>query len=216
MGRCTGVFGKSGYLDIVGRNLYALGKAYGRRNRTGRNAVLHLRQRGGAVRVRQRRRVGRRSRWPTRSTGSSTRPGDNAILLFHALTGSHHAAGYNPSVPGTGGRWTEEMHVGWWDSFIGPGRSRQHRQVRGRLRQLGGALLRVHRACQHRPRDRRALRTVLPAVSVGDTVRAHFRLLDHLGVKRLHAVVGGSVGGHDVPGGRHPLPRPTGCASWSP
>ena len=32
-------------------------------------------------------------------------------------------------------------------------------------------------------------------VSVGDTVRAHFRLLDHLGVDRLHAVVGGSVGG---------------------
>ncbi len=32
----------------------------------------------------------------------------NAVLLFHALSGSQHAAGYNPSVPGTGERWTEE------------------------------------------------------------------------------------------------------------
>ncbi|MFM8458692.1 MAG: homoserine O-acetyltransferase, partial [Chthoniobacterales bacterium] len=47
----------------------------------------------------------------------------NAILLFHALSGSQHAAGTNKAVPGTDHRWTEEMHAGWWDGFIGPGRA---------------------------------------------------------------------------------------------
>lgn len=47
----------------------------------------------------------------------------NVILLFHAMTGSQHAAGLNREVPGVNGRWTEELHEGWWDAFIGPGRA---------------------------------------------------------------------------------------------
>jgi homoserine O-acetyltransferase len=45
---------------------------------------------------------------------------DNAILLFHALSGSHHVAGFTESVPGVGERWTSECQVGWWDDFVGP------------------------------------------------------------------------------------------------
>src|SRR5690606_14454899 len=48
---------------------------------------------------------------------------DNAILLFHALSGNQHAAGYNPAIPEVGDRWTEECHHGWWDDFIGPGKA---------------------------------------------------------------------------------------------
>ena len=44
---------------------------------------------------------------------------DNAILLFHALTGSQHAAGKNPSVEGLEVTWNEECQTGWWDGFIG-------------------------------------------------------------------------------------------------
>ena len=47
----------------------------------------------------------------------------NAVVLFHALSGSQHAAGSNSDVPGLDGRWTEELHTGWWDGFIGPGRA---------------------------------------------------------------------------------------------
>lgn len=47
----------------------------------------------------------------------------NAILLFHALSGSQHAAGYNADVPGLEGRWTEDVKHGWWDLFIGPGKA---------------------------------------------------------------------------------------------
>ncbi|MGW8321491.1 MAG: homoserine O-acetyltransferase MetX, partial [Thermodesulfobacteriota bacterium] len=48
---------------------------------------------------------------------------ENAILLFHALSGSQNAAGYNPSVKGVEGLWTEECRVGWWNEFIGPGKA---------------------------------------------------------------------------------------------
>ena len=48
---------------------------------------------------------------------------DNAVLVFHALSGSQHAAGFNPSVRGVEALWTEECRVGWWDDFIGPGKA---------------------------------------------------------------------------------------------
>ena len=49
--------------------------------------------------------------------------GSNAVLLFHAMTGSQHAAGANHDVPGLDGRWVDELHEGWWDGFIGPGKA---------------------------------------------------------------------------------------------
>ena len=47
----------------------------------------------------------------------------NAILLSHALSGSHHASGYNPSLPDAGELWKEELYHGWWEDFIGPGKA---------------------------------------------------------------------------------------------
>src|SRR5271157_2467124 len=47
----------------------------------------------------------------------------NVILLFHAMTGSQHAAGINTTIPGLDGRWTEEVHEGWWNGFIGPNKA---------------------------------------------------------------------------------------------
>ena len=54
--------------------------------------------------------------------GTLTPNKDNAILLFHALSGSQHAYGYNPEVPGIGSLWKPENHEGWWNSIIGPGK----------------------------------------------------------------------------------------------
>jgi homoserine O-acetyltransferase len=45
---------------------------------------------------------------------------DNLVLVFHALTGSQHAAGFTESVEGVG-RWSEENQTGWWEGFVGPG-----------------------------------------------------------------------------------------------
>ena len=48
----------------------------------------------------------------------------NAILLFHAITGSQHAAGFNATGPqGLRVTWNEECRLGWWSAFIGPGKA---------------------------------------------------------------------------------------------
>ena len=49
---------------------------------------------------------------------------DNAILVFHALSGSQHAAGFRESLSGSVDRlWTFECKIGWWDKFIGKNNS---------------------------------------------------------------------------------------------
>ena len=120
---------------------------------------------------------------------------DNVILLFHALTGGHHAAGVNTNVPGTDGRWTEEMHIGWWDDFIGPGRALNTDKFAIICANWLGHCYGTTGPASINPVTQKPYGGSFPRVTVGDTVRAHFQLLDSLGIDKLHAVVGGSVGG---------------------
>ena len=120
---------------------------------------------------------------------------DNVILLFHALTGGHHAAGYNPEIPRVGTRWTEEMHTGWWDDFIGSGRALNTDKFAVVCANWLGHCYGSTGPASINPVTEKPYGGSFPRVSVGDTVRAHFRLIDELGIDRLHAVVGGSVGG---------------------
>ncbi len=127
--------------------------------------------------------------------GKLNEAGDNAILLFHALTGSHHAAGYNPSIEGVGSLWTEEMHVGWWEDFIGPSRALNTDKFAVICVNYVG-----HCYGSTGPRDIDPSTGVpyggsFPEVSVGDIVNSQLALLDHLGIGRLHAAIGGSTGG---------------------
>ena len=55
--------------------------------------------------------------------GTLNADGSNAILLFHALSGSQHACGFNAAVPGVGARWNRACQSGWWEAFIGPGKA---------------------------------------------------------------------------------------------
>ena len=120
---------------------------------------------------------------------------DNAVLVFHALTGSQHAAGWNPQVPGVGDRWTEECKPGWWDAFVGPGRALDtDRFAVICVNYLGGCYGSTGPSSLD-PVGGRPYGSAFPAVSFHDIVDTQVRLLDHLGIDRLHAVVGGSVGG---------------------
>lgn len=119
----------------------------------------------------------------------------NAILLFHAMTGSQHAAGINKSVPDTGGRWTEELHTGWWDEFIGPGKALDTRRffvvcanyLGGCYGSTGPASINPETDCEWGPS--------FPVLRLCDIVDSQIRLVDHLGIGKLHAVIGASIGG---------------------
>src|SRR5688572_20429027 len=108
----------------------------------------------------------------------------NAILVFHALTGDQHAASPHPK---TG-------KPGWWARMVGPGRpidtDRFHvicaNIVGGCMGSTGPASL----ATDGKPYAMR-----FPVITIRDMVRAQVALLDALGIARLHAVVGGSMGG---------------------
>ncbi|MCB1068980.1 MAG: homoserine O-acetyltransferase [Verrucomicrobia bacterium] len=120
---------------------------------------------------------------------------DNAILLFHALSGSQHAAGYNPAIEGVGNLWTEEMHTGWWDAFIGPGRALDtNRYCILCVNYIGGCYGSSGPVSIH-PDTGKPFGREFPTVMIGDIVDSQMRLLDHLGIQTLHAVVGGSLGG---------------------
>lgn len=127
--------------------------------------------------------------------GELSPSGDNAILLFHALSGSQHAAGSNRQVAGVAERWTAECHEGWWDSFIGPGRALDtDRFFVICANYLGGCYGSTGPSSPH-PTDGKPYGSRFPRVSLSDIVRSQLALLDHLGVGRLHAAVGSSVGG---------------------
>lgn len=119
----------------------------------------------------------------------------NAIFLFHALSGSHHACGLNPAIESVGDLWQPEMHEGWWESMIGPGKAIDtERYFVVCANYLGGCYGSTGPASLN-PKSGVPWGASFPAVSAADQVEVFSKLLDHFEIGSLHAVVGPSVGG---------------------
>ncbi|MEL7333183.1 MAG: homoserine O-acetyltransferase, partial [Cyanobacteria bacterium J06560_2] len=119
----------------------------------------------------------------------------NAILLFHALTGSQHAAGINESVPEADPFWKRECVLGWWDDFIGPGKALDtERYFVVCVNYLGGCYGSTGPSSTN-PATGRPYGSAFPPVTAWDVVRSQLTLLDHLGIHCLHAAIGASLGG---------------------
>jgi homoserine O-acetyltransferase len=120
---------------------------------------------------------------------------DNAILLYHALSGSHHAAGYNPLIPDAENLWQPEMHYGWWEEMIGPGKALDtNRFFIICANYLGGCYGSTGPGSIH-PDTGKPWGSAFPHVTAADQVKASALLLDTMGIDVLHAVIGPSVGG---------------------
>jgi homoserine O-acetyltransferase len=118
---------------------------------------------------------------------------DNLILVFHALTGSQHAAGFTESVAGVE-RWSEENQTGWWEGFVGPGMAFDtDRYAVLCVNYLGGCYGTTGPASIDEETGRR-FGPAFPAVALADIVDSQLALLDHLGVTKVRAAVGASVG----------------------
>ena len=113
---------------------------------------------------------------------------DNAVFICHALTGDAHAAGHHgdPSRPG------------WWDNLIGPGRAVDTDRCFVVSPNLLGGCQGTTGPSSTDPATGRAYGMGFPLLSMSDLVTVHRRLLDHLGIERLHAAVGGSLGGMQI------------------
>ncbi len=128
--------------------------------------------------------------------GELNKTKDNAILLFHALTGSQHAAGFNPQVPGAGALWNEECQTGWWDEFIGPGKAIDTDRFFIICANYVGGCYGSTGPSSNNPRTNKPYGGSFPHIQFSDIVDSQIPLLDHFGIDKLHAVVGASLGGN--------------------
>lgn len=127
--------------------------------------------------------------------GSLSPAKDNAILLFHALSGSQHAAGYNSSVPGIGCIWNDECYSGWWNGFIGPGKALDTRKFFIVCANYLGGCYGSTGPRSSDPATGKPYGSSFPWITANDIVDSQARLLNHLGIEQLHAVIGSSLGG---------------------
>ncbi len=109
---------------------------------------------------------------------------DNAILVIHALTGDAHAASHH-----------DKDEPGWFEGMIGPGRALDTNRFFVICTNLLGGCSGSTGPRSINPKTGRRYNLQFPSLTVRDLVRAQARLIDKLRVRKLHAVVGGSLGG---------------------
>ena len=129
---------------------------------------------------------------------------DNVILVCHALSGDAHAAGY-ATVPLTestrDGFRAEERDagggkgLGWWDGMIGPGKAFDTDRFYVVSSNLLGGCRGTTGPSSKNPITGRPYGADFPVITVADMVRTERALLHQLGITRLAAVAGGSLGG---------------------
>ncbi|MCX6389578.1 MAG: homoserine O-acetyltransferase [Solirubrobacterales bacterium] len=109
----------------------------------------------------------------------------NAVFICHALTADAHAAGHHG----------DPERRGWWDNLIGPGRPVDTDRCFVVVPNLLGGCQGTTGPSSIDPATGQPYGLRFPALSVRDLVTVHRRLLEHLGIERPMAVVGGSLGG---------------------
>src|SRR6187401_320955 len=138
------------------------------------------------------------------SYGTLSPERDNVILVCHALSGDAHAAGISQTSTDESTRdgfaaeerdGTAAKGLGWWDGMIGPGKAfdTDHFFVVS-TNLLGGCRGTTGPSSIH-PATGRPYGSDFPVITVADMVRTERAFLDELGIDRLAAVAGGSLGG---------------------
>jgi homoserine O-acetyltransferase len=113
----------------------------------------------------------------------------NVVLILHALSGDSHAAGYYQE---------EDEKPGWWDIMVGPGKGIDTRKYFVICSNIIGSCMGSTGPCSTNPKNIQPYALDFPVVTIGDMVAAQKKLMDHLGIKKILCVVGGSIGGMQV------------------
>jgi homoserine O-acetyltransferase len=109
----------------------------------------------------------------------------NAILILHAFSGDAHAAGISP----------ESGKPGWWDNMIGPGKAFDTGKYFIICSNVLGGCQGTTGPSSVNPQTGCPFGLAFPVITIGDMVRAQMKLVEFLGIERLLAVAGGSMGG---------------------
>ncbi|NBX03432.1 MAG: homoserine O-acetyltransferase [Alphaproteobacteria bacterium] len=112
----------------------------------------------------------------------------NAILVCHALTADQYVAGTHP-VTGK---------PGWWNEMVGPGKPIDTDRFFVICSNVLGGCMGSFGPKEINPITNKPYGLSFPFITVGDMVRAQALLLDHFGIERLFAAIGGSMGGMQV------------------
>src|SRR5215467_6364250 len=129
---------------------------------------------------------------------------DNVILVCHALSGDAHAAGFAKTPPEESTRdgfgaedrvGAARKGLGWWDGMIGPGKAFDTNHFFVVSTNLLGGCRGTTGPSSPDPATGRPYGPDFPVITVADMVRTERAFLDALGIERLAAVTGGSLGG---------------------
>ena len=111
---------------------------------------------------------------------------DNAILIVHALSGDAHVAGYHTP---------QDKRPGWWDFMVGAGKAIDTERYFIVCANILGGCSGSSGPSSINPKTGRPYGILFPMVTIKDMVVSQRLLLKHLGIERLLAVIGGSMGG---------------------
>jgi homoserine O-acetyltransferase len=117
--------------------------------------------------------------------GQPNKDKTNAVLVEHAFSGDAHAAGLS----------LEDGSVGWWNDIIGPQKALDTEKYFVICSNIIGGCKGSTGPSSINPKTSRPYALDFPTVTVADMVAAQKRLIDHLGIKKLLCVIGGSMGG---------------------
>src|SRR5689334_19741426 len=129
---------------------------------------------------------------------------DNVILVCHALSGDAHAAGFAKTPPAESTRdgfaaedrdGVAGKGLGWWDGMIGPGKAFDTDRYFVVSTNLLGGCRGTTGPSSISPATGKPYGSDFPVITVADMVRTERAFLDQLGIERLAAVAGGSLGG---------------------
>ncbi|GAA2719163.1 homoserine O-acetyltransferase MetX [Actinocorallia aurantiaca] len=129
---------------------------------------------------------------------------DNVILVCHALSGDAHAAGVAKTPPAESARdgfgaaerdGTSAKGLGWWDGMVGPGKAFDTDRFFVVATNILGGCGGTTGPSSTDPATGRPYGPDFPVITVADMVRVERAFLDALGIERLAAVAGGSLGG---------------------
>jgi len=120
--------------------------------------------------------------------GNLNKKKSNAILILHALTGDAHAAGIHKT----------EKRLGWWNGMIGPGKGIDTNKYFVICSNTIGGCSGSTGPSSINPKTDKPYGLDFPIITIKDTINAQKHLIENLGIKKILAVIGGSMGGMQV------------------